>query len=84
MLEILQKTPYDLEAVSLSERKAAQKCDWKAASDSETWLKVGVTRFALCLFHDACPTLLIFMNSFCLNVKINEDILMLKKKNLFI
>lgn len=79
MLEILQKTLYDLEAVSLSERKAAQKCDWKAASDSETWLKVGVTRFALCLFHDACPTLLIFMNSFRLNVKINEDILMLKK-----
>lgn len=79
MLEIFQITLYDPEAISLSEGKTAQRCDWKAASDSEMWLKVGVTRFALCLFHDACPTLLIFMNSFCLNVKINEDILMLKK-----
>lgn len=73
MLEILQITLYDLEAISLSEGKTAQRCYWKAASDSETWLEVGITRFALCLFPDACPTLLIFMNSFCLNVKINEE-----------
>lgn len=82
MLEILQTTLYGPEAISLSEGKTAQRCDWKAASDSETWLKVGVTRFALCLFHHSCPTLLIFMNSFRLNVKINEDILMLKKKKI--
>lgn len=36
MLEILQITLYDVEAVSPSEGKTAQKCDWKAASDSQT------------------------------------------------
>lgn len=83
ILEILQITLYDVEAISVSEGKTAQRCYWKAASDSERWLKVGVTTFALCFFPDACSTLLIFMNSFCLNVKIDEDILMLEK-NLFI
>lgn len=64
MLETFWITLHNPETISPSEGKTAQRCNWKAASDSRTQLKVGVTRVVLCLFHDTCPSLLIFMNGF--------------------